>query len=141
MEVLPYDKYHIRVDGSRRVTTRNRRYLKFFKPISTTIDYGKGYAPIESTVEGKGYTNGHPTNRRRVYPADNDLGIPPVIPDTTVPVNSGSDAETTVSELPDASSPDVSKRVPPRTPLMKRRLRSHNPDGVKQAMLNPGGRR
>ena len=37
VEVLPHDKYVIKVDGSNRLTTRNRRFLRLFKNASTTI--------------------------------------------------------------------------------------------------------
>jgi hypothetical protein len=36
-EVLDYDKYIIKIDGSGRVTTRNRKFLRQFTPISTDI--------------------------------------------------------------------------------------------------------
>merc|ERR1712015_83117 len=37
MEVLPYDKYVVQVDGSRRLTTRNRRFLKLYSPMVTRL--------------------------------------------------------------------------------------------------------
>ena len=37
MEVLPFDQYAVKVDGSRKLTTRNRRFLRFFRPISTSV--------------------------------------------------------------------------------------------------------
>ena len=37
VEVLPYDRYVLRVDGSGRLTTRNRRFLRKYTPYSTTI--------------------------------------------------------------------------------------------------------
>ena len=38
-------------------------------------------------------------------------------------------------------SPSASSAAKPRTPLMLRRLRNYNDDGVKQQMVNPLGRR
>ena len=32
-----YDKYSVRIDGSGRISDRNRRYLRFFKPDSPTM--------------------------------------------------------------------------------------------------------
>ena len=37
-EVLPHRQYHVVVDGSRRITLRNRRFLKKISPISRKID-------------------------------------------------------------------------------------------------------
>ena len=39
MEVLPHDKYGIRMDGSGRVTYRNRRFLKRYTPASLTVPH------------------------------------------------------------------------------------------------------
>ena len=36
-EVLPFDQYCVKIDGSGRVTTRNRKALRQFNPISTEI--------------------------------------------------------------------------------------------------------
>ena len=37
MEALAYDQYLVRVDGSGRLTRRNRRFLRAFKPVSLSI--------------------------------------------------------------------------------------------------------
>ena len=37
-EVLPHRQYHVVVDGSRRITLRNRRFLKKISPVSRKID-------------------------------------------------------------------------------------------------------
>ena len=38
MEVLPHDQFVVRIDGSRRLTRRNRRFLRMYKPVSTSIE-------------------------------------------------------------------------------------------------------
>ena len=38
VEVLPYDSYHIKVDGSNHVTKRNRRFLRQIIPVPPTSD-------------------------------------------------------------------------------------------------------
>jgi len=38
MEVLPHDQYVVRVDGSRRLTRRNRKFLRMYNPASTSIE-------------------------------------------------------------------------------------------------------
>ena len=37
VEVLPYNKYLVKVDGSGRLTSRNRRYLRLLKNVSVSI--------------------------------------------------------------------------------------------------------
>ena len=38
MEVLPHDQFVVRIDGSRRLTRRNRRFLRMYNPVSTSIE-------------------------------------------------------------------------------------------------------
>ena len=37
MEVIPHDQFIVRIDGSRRLTRRNKRFLRLYNPISTSI--------------------------------------------------------------------------------------------------------
>ncbi len=47
VEVLPYDQYRVKVDGSGRVTTRNRKFLRRFKPSSGIFPLAPArHAPI-----------------------------------------------------------------------------------------------
>ena len=38
MEVLPHDQFVVRIDGSRRLTRRGRRFLRLYYLILTSID-------------------------------------------------------------------------------------------------------
>ena len=38
IEVLPHDQYVVRVDGSRRLTRRNRKFLRIYNPASKSIE-------------------------------------------------------------------------------------------------------
>ena len=40
VEDLGYNKYRVRIDGSGRVTDRNRQFLRLFKPATTTYSPG-----------------------------------------------------------------------------------------------------
>ena len=91
VEVLPYNKYTIKIDGSGRLTRRNRRFLRLYKPASafftenTTvdddtyddherpIDYEEvGYAESRRVIEDGGQyagpERGINENRRRSEP-------------------------------------------------------------------------
>ena len=132
METLPFDKYVVKVDGSRRVTSRNRRYLRLFKPISTSTQRnephirceqykGHGAVPADSVLEDK-RSDDHP-----------DPMPSSVIPDYVIPEDPGPRTSSR-----DLESPGVP--TPSKTPLAMRRLRTQL-DGVKHVMANPLGRR
>ena len=38
MEVHPHDQYINRIDGSQRLTRKNRKFLRLYNPASTSID-------------------------------------------------------------------------------------------------------
>ena len=43
VEVGTHDQYKVKVDGSGRVTLRNRKFLRHFKPATTDIDQGASH--------------------------------------------------------------------------------------------------
>ena len=45
IEVRQFDQYAIRVDGSRRVTLRNRKFLRKFVPVMERQETGRQYLP------------------------------------------------------------------------------------------------
>ena len=47
VEVLPYRQYKVRMDGSRRISLRNRKFLRKFIPIRE--DYGNSPMPLPTT--------------------------------------------------------------------------------------------
>ena len=38
MEVLPHDRFVVSTDGSQTITWRNRRFLRMYNPVSTSIE-------------------------------------------------------------------------------------------------------
>ena len=73
VEVQPHEKYTIKIDGTGRLTTRNRRFIRLFRPASTaTPDLGNSFfrIPRESctpsrrggAVGGGGGNNDEPSN-------------------------------------------------------------------------------
>ena len=136
MEALPYDKYVVKVDGSRRLTSRNRRFLKLFKPISTSIMYDRD---VQFGQRGGSASSGmrKSTDRDRGSPVAGDEDpVDHAEPVTVVPDNGGIPDDPAESHSPHVSPEPVTK-----TPLMMRRLRNHNEDGIKQLPINPFGRR
>ena len=94
VEAKDHDQYVVKVDGSRRVTLRNRRFLRKFTPITSTI--AGPASPLRVTVP--------PPPRQPLYRID----------DTPVPTTT----ETTFSDVPlptdeqDLSPPVMGDKLP-----------------------------
>merc|ERR1711888_187345 len=50
VEVLPFDQYRVRMDGSGRVSTRNRKFIKPISPYSLTRDLPGTAAETSLTI-------------------------------------------------------------------------------------------
>ena len=49
IEALPFQQYRVRMDGSRRITLRNRKYLRTYTPLfQKTNDWTTAPTPIEA---------------------------------------------------------------------------------------------
>ena len=138
------DQYTIRIDGSGRVTLRNRRFLRKFKPASMVIQSAPSPVqdtPSFSTVKDPGQSQHTPVVSDAtecqdlttppilfpvtpLQPRDNSLGPPKLDVQTDFPQQDGSVAGT-------------------KTPAAVKRLLSHNNDGLKEEWksLEQGGRR
>ena len=53
VEVMPFDKYKIKIDGTGRITTRNRRFLKPIRPVSGESQQCTDGSEEETGVENK----------------------------------------------------------------------------------------
>ena len=93
VRVLGYDQYQVMVSGSRRVTLRNRRYMKKFKAFqpmpfdSIPLDQEHG-SPGRQGVEGQVQQEG---SKKQIEHPGEELVLPPV----------------TVSKVPGAESHDA----------------------------------
>ena len=72
MEALPHDKYAVRIDGSGRVTVRNRQFLKEYTPPSLTVPQ-IAYNPMFPQNLGKERIVNHGVTRNSNSP---DLDTP-----------------------------------------------------------------
>ena len=128
---MPYDRYVLRVDGSGRLTTRNRRFLRRFTPYSTTVPNHEEAYDCD-TWRGKG--SQLPNN---LPPRINHLPTPSqhkgdqVTPDPDDPID---DEDAMVSEsqsyIEGKPSPVAHQTSPERekVPLCLRRLQPFLPD-------------
>ena len=127
VETLPHQKYVIKIDGSGRVTTRNRRHLKVYTPATTFIE-GRQAIPVNET---------------EILPRCGGDDFIEAIPDTPVsPDRETPQPLSTRADDRDGGHTDraLSKPAGGKIPLALRRLRFDKP-GPKQRMLNPLGRR
>ena len=107
VETLPYHQYTVKVDGSGRLTKRNRRFLRRFIPASTTITWPTNTANITDPVDTTSIADPASTSEQP--------------PDGTDNAN---------------NSPNVPSRSPERRiPLMLRRLQPYNNPGLKEVPL------
>ena len=121
-EVLPFDQYTVKVDGSSRVTVRNRRFLKLYIPADTSINY----SPIPLTGTSlPSLRDADDLPIRTDINVDND--IPIEVPDTSL------------TEAKQSTEASIKKADVPKVRLALTRLRDHNSRGLKE--LEPGERR
>ena len=88
VQVLPHDKYRIKIDGSGRMTERNRKFLRRFKPASGTIPavsnrdfYSKGDTTSKSWSRWRNETSttqcSEPGASQNFSSRSQDVGITP----------------------------------------------------------------
>ena len=115
--VLPYRQYQVIVDGSRRVSLRNRRFLRKILPVSrkeTDLMPDPQLLPLPSTDDTP---NSSPTRPVVVIPADRDTNVDPACRSrTSVPREQNTGIQNL--QLPTDQSrrdglPDIRPDVPP----------------------------
>ena len=124
VRVLGYDQYQVMVSGSRRVTLRNRRYLRKFKafhPIpfdSLPLDQEHGPSGGQG-VEDQEQQEG---NRRQIEHTGGEL-VPQPVTVSQVPGAEGHDAplgtQDEVQNVPAPPDPVVGEDQPAGTPLRR----------------------
>ena len=121
VDILPYDKYLVKVDGSGRITTRNRKFLRLFKNANFNIP--------ERSVNHEGSISPNTQDQHHhelLPPIDNDDRSDGVVeqPD----------------EVPEQRIPEESTEIgiavpipqPHKPKLMLRRLQRYNSPGLQE---------
>ena len=138
VDVLPYDKYTIRVDGSGRLTNRNRQFLRLYDPVKMTIPLSHPFRAslpdVRNTPEL--ILNDEPTLESRVIPNcsdevnivpshGHDDSSEPAVAEPIMPV---------AIESSESNEPHRDTMKPPikRLPLALRRLLDHNKRGLRE---------
>ena len=138
VDVLPYDKYTIRVDGSGRLTNRNRQFLRLYDPVKMTIPLSHPFRAslpdVRNTPEL--IPDDEPTLESRVIPNcsdevnivpshGHDDSSEPAVAEPIMPV---------AIESSESNEPQKDTMKPPikRLPLALRRLLDHNKRGLRE---------
>ena len=127
-----HHKYEIKLDGSGRLTTRNRRQLRKFMPMTTSIAGKRELRPIALPAA-------RPNLNRNPEALQEECQSPVLVP--------GSENATSPLVLPEShQSParpthSATECAPKKIPLALRRLKDFNEPGPKQEIQNPLGRR
>ena len=137
VEVLPHDKYGVVIDGSGRVTYRNRRFLKQYTPASLSVQ-GRFRGPLPTY--GNDLTQPIADAVRREVPATPCGAEGPGTQDTVAPITPyEADAPNELDiEVPEASDLGVQPQCtsPPPVRVVERRmlrgLRDYNTPGLKE---------
>ena len=144
IEVRQFDQYVIRIDGSGRLTTRNRKFLRKFTPVhdlpqSRTID-----------IDTEPPTKPHNVITTPATPCPKDTQLPPppdtpllpplILPTPTRPNHDSPEAIPTLVSPKGQTPPDEQQETPHATPsvarqkapLALRRLQDFNAKGLKE---------
>ena len=137
MESKPHDQYVIKIDGSGRLTTRNRRFLRHFEPASMNIQrappLNMSYTPTDS----------HPLDTQDDQTQQNEQAAP-YVTDNTLPVDTPELHETENMESNDEQKGITTDGATNNKPvaLALKRLMPHNNQGLlEDKQADVGGRR
>ena len=132
MEINPHNQYSVRVDGSRRLTTRNRRFLRYFQPAVDMIQ------PTTPPLKRNNIEPEH-FDQNQESVSNEDIRFKHI---TQTPSDSqfhqGEDGNDIISHFPIQTGEKVSK-----LPSAIKRLQPHNSEGLKEESRDAaeGGRK
>ena len=139
---MPFNQYQVRLDGSRYLTLRNRKFLRPFVPVNPDGHQGQGRHNLDiydDSVDPKvdSLPNPIPTQPNSTEPPPDHN---PIINNTPVPTTSHPELEHQPN-LPELTQPIPSNDVthpPPCSPIRPshkalKRLQDHNAKGMKES--------
>ena len=137
VEVLPHRKYTVKVDGYGRLTKRNRKFLRFFRPASLSVTdmpfiQDNIDQPDRTIVDGTSI----PQHRNDCEEIPHSQS-PGTSDSTPTPSSSPDPAVVHSDRLCDQTAPVQESEVQPRLPLTLRRLQPHNKPGLLETNSAP----
>ena len=117
MEVLPHDQFVVRIDGSRRLTRRNRKFLRMYNPASTSIEAKASHCWPGNLPSSKECNVGHQRPDSSVKITEDSNGA-----------NTGktSEVEADHEEVEEEYNPASVVPIKNKVPLALRRLKDFN---------------
>ena len=140
VEAAGHDQYVIKVDGSGRLTKRNRRFLRVFRPASMTVECApsntRSELPVPSEKAQKGETSAQPTKVIDIAEKDKDTLEEPVCNN---PIEPDFNSPTPITPT---KGPEQVKGNDQRIPAALKRLLPFNSEGLSESIIPPeaGGR-
>lgn len=141
VETKPHDQYIVKIDGSGRLTTRNRQFLRLFEPASMEVQYAPPPARTQIPNEQKTKPT---TVENKVEAQLLNENVPSYLdpPDTQPPEQTYQNA--TPKMFADNQPPEQTyQNATPKIPAAIQRLQSYNRDGLRECIKAPeeGGRK
>ena len=149
MEVLPFDQYRLKVDGSSRLTLRNRRFLRKYIPFSPNVTTYGGASGSRQWSRQADKPDGYTDSSNPIEPdssqqySEEQQGGRINVPMPNDPIHhNGSRAPATDSNVSSPDSSITSDCNPPipaenaKVPLCLRRIQDYLPAGRKEKPLN-----
>ena len=139
VESHPNDQYTIKIDGSGRLTSRNRRFLRQFQPATMEIQPAPPIYPDGSNIIET------PSNNLQVTDQETPLEDIDTAPAHTMPMEPANpDQQLLIPPSPHPTTqPQNSPNVGTKVPAALKRLLPHNREGLQEGIKPPeeGGRR
>lgn len=133
VDVLPHSKYKVKLDGSGRLTDRNRRFLRYYKPASPNITEASTNVPVNMmNLRKRNHPHNGDNENKRSTPDSHVIGdvIDQALQEGEHDIPTGGDANARSDH--DVHSVPETEDQTKSTPLALRRLRPYNLPGLKE---------
>ena len=137
IEVRQFNQYVVRVDGSGRITLRNRKFLRQYTPVVPRTPLMMAPGPVHTTLH-----NTRP-QAPTLPPANTAPSAPTIPPGDTTPLTQDPQLHEPITEPPPPSSPPASPTLAKviKEPRALRALRDFNAPGLKEGPTPSAGPR
>ena len=140
MEKLDHDQYIVKIDGSGRLTKRNRRFLRVYKPATMAMENSPSVKSWDSQItKERSFESSRPTTTEPLPETISQKPVSLVNPSEPM-VPHEIEGEMHVEE---ETAPTDNDNQTQKIPAALKRLLPHNSDGLRENIISPeeGGRR
>ena len=140
MEKLDHDQYIVKIDGSGRLTKRNRRFLRVYKPATMAMENSPSVKSWDSQItKERSFESSRPTTTEPLPETISQKPVSLVNPSEPM-VPHEIEGEMHVEE---ETAPTDNDNQTQKIPAALKRLLPHNSDGLRENIISPeeGSRR